>query len=191
MMERILGPLPYRMIKKSRKTKYFYRGRLDWDDRSSAGKYVRESCHPLKKMLSSSSSSSSAIVGGEQQRQLYDLVAKMLEYDPDRRITLREALKHPFFNRLPRSSLSSTSSSGVSSEGEGRSSDRNSRWLNVRRAGNYRADPTMSDSCKEPLIFVYMWISVGLFFLFSHCYHSAFMTYALKCSNFFSGLAIG
>jgi len=127
MMERILGPLPYRMIKKSRKTKYFYRGRLDWDDRSSAGKYVRESCHPLKKMLSSSSSSSSAIVGGEQQRQLYDLVAKMLEYDPDRRITLREALKHPFFNRLPRSSLSSTSSSGVSSEGEGRSSDRNSR----------------------------------------------------------------
>jgi CDC-like kinase len=127
MMERILGPLPYRMIKKSRKTKYFYRGRLDWDDRSSAGKYVRESCHPLKKMLSSSSSSSSAIVGGEQQRQLYDLVAKMLEYDPDRRITLRDALKHPFFNRLPRSSLSSTSSSGVSSEGEGRSSDRNSR----------------------------------------------------------------
>merc|ERR1712228_1071271 len=129
MMERILGPLPYRLIKKSRKTKYFYRGRLDWDERSSAGKYVRESCHPLKKMLftpspsssssspslsSSSSSSSSSKMGGEDQRQLYDLMSRMLEYDPEKRITLKEALKHPFFHRLPRSSLSSTASLGRS-----------------------------------------------------------------------------
>jgi len=47
MMERILGPLPTRMIKKSRKQKYFYHGRLDWDDLSSAGKYVRDNCKPL------------------------------------------------------------------------------------------------------------------------------------------------
>ena len=47
MMERILGPLPTRMIKKSRKHKYFYHGRLDWDEMSSAGKYVRENCKPL------------------------------------------------------------------------------------------------------------------------------------------------
>lgn len=31
-----------------RKQKYFYRGRLDWDDNSSAGKYVRENCKPLR-----------------------------------------------------------------------------------------------------------------------------------------------
>jgi len=47
MMERILGPIPYRMAKRTRKTKYFYRGRLDWDERSSAGRYVRENCKPL------------------------------------------------------------------------------------------------------------------------------------------------
>ena len=31
-----------------RKQKYFYRGRLDWDESSSAGKYVRENCKPLR-----------------------------------------------------------------------------------------------------------------------------------------------
>ena len=31
-----------------RKTKYFYKGLLDWDDRSSAGRYVRDNCKPLK-----------------------------------------------------------------------------------------------------------------------------------------------
>lgn len=31
-----------------RKQKYFYRGRLDWDDNSSAGKYVRDNCKPLR-----------------------------------------------------------------------------------------------------------------------------------------------
>jgi len=47
MMERILGPIPSRMIKRSRKQKYFYHNRLDWDEHSSAGKYVRENCKPL------------------------------------------------------------------------------------------------------------------------------------------------
>jgi len=31
-----------------RKTKYFYKGKLDWDDRSSAGRYVRDNCKALK-----------------------------------------------------------------------------------------------------------------------------------------------
>ena len=30
------------------KTKYFYRGRLDWDEKTSAARYVRENCKPLK-----------------------------------------------------------------------------------------------------------------------------------------------
>ena len=30
------------------KTKYFYRGRLDWDEKSSAARYVRENCKPLR-----------------------------------------------------------------------------------------------------------------------------------------------
>jgi len=30
-----------------RKTKYFHHGRLDWDERSSAGRYVKENCRTL------------------------------------------------------------------------------------------------------------------------------------------------
>ncbi|KAE8589132.1 hypothetical protein XENTR_v10022898 [Xenopus tropicalis] len=48
MMERILGPVPSRMVRKTRKQKYFYHGRLDWDDNTSAGRYVRENCKPLR-----------------------------------------------------------------------------------------------------------------------------------------------
>lgn len=36
----------FRMAKKT-KTKYFYHGKLDWDEKSSAGRYVRENCKPL------------------------------------------------------------------------------------------------------------------------------------------------
>lgn len=38
--------LKYRMARKT-KSKYFYHGKLDWDERSSAGRYVRDNCHPL------------------------------------------------------------------------------------------------------------------------------------------------
>lgn len=46
MMERILGTIPHRMARKT-KTKYFYHGKLDWDEKSSAGRYVRDNCKPL------------------------------------------------------------------------------------------------------------------------------------------------
>jgi CDC-like kinase len=39
------------MIKKTRKTKYFHDSKLDWDERSSAGKYVRENCKKLKVII--------------------------------------------------------------------------------------------------------------------------------------------
>ena len=35
---------------------------------------------------------------GDDHRQLFDLILKMLVYDPADRITLAEALRHPFFN---------------------------------------------------------------------------------------------
>ena len=31
---------------------------------------------------------------------MYDLIARMLDYDPQSRITLKDALRHPFFDRL-------------------------------------------------------------------------------------------
>lgn len=32
---------------------------------------------------------------------LFDLILKMLEYEPSERITLKEALMHPFFDKIP------------------------------------------------------------------------------------------
>lgn len=37
----------YRMGRKTR-TKYFYLGKLEWDEKSSAGRYVRENCKHLR-----------------------------------------------------------------------------------------------------------------------------------------------
>ncbi|ETE61025.1 Dual specificity protein kinase CLK2, partial [Ophiophagus hannah] len=91
MMERILGPIPSRMIRKTRKQKYFYHGHLDWDENTSAGRYVRENCKPLRRYLSSEA---------EEHHRLFDLLEGMLEYEPTKRLTLSEALKHPFFSVL-------------------------------------------------------------------------------------------
>ncbi|KAF3423154.1 hypothetical protein E2986_01524 [Frieseomelitta varia] len=91
MMERILGTIPHRMARKT-KTKYFYHGKLDWDEKSSAGRYVRDNCKPLHRCMLSDD---------EEHRQLFDLIQKMLEYEPSQRITLKDALAHPFFDALP------------------------------------------------------------------------------------------
>lgn len=63
------------------KTKYFYHGKLDWDEKSSAGYYVRDHCKPLIRYLQSES---------EDHIELFDLIKKMLEYDPTQRIVLGE-----------------------------------------------------------------------------------------------------
>jgi len=92
MMERVLGSVPYRMTKRS-KTEYYWHGRLDWDYHSLAGKYVREACKPLYRYMSADN---------EDTRQLFDLIERMLEYEPTMRISLAEALRHPFFDKLSR-----------------------------------------------------------------------------------------
>ncbi|KAH1028000.1 hypothetical protein HUJ05_001409 [Dendroctonus ponderosae] len=91
MMQRILGEFPQRMARKT-KTKYFYKGRLDWDEKSSAGRYVRDNCKPLLRYKQSDD---------PDHNYLFDLVFKMLDYEPSERITLRDALKHPFFDKIP------------------------------------------------------------------------------------------
>nr|CAH7742381.1 unnamed protein product [Callosobruchus chinensis] len=91
MMQRILGEIPLRMARKT-KTKYFYRGKLEWDEKSSAGRYVRDNCKPLMRYKQSEE---------PEHNYLFDLIFKMLDYEPSERITLKEALQHPFFDKIP------------------------------------------------------------------------------------------
>jgi len=90
MMEKILGPFPSSLSRRT-KTKYFQTGKLVWDEHSSAGKYVRENCKPLKKYQQADS---------DDHEQLFDLISSMLTYDPADRIGLDQVLRHPFFDKV-------------------------------------------------------------------------------------------
>ncbi|KAK0403709.1 hypothetical protein QR680_017080 [Steinernema hermaphroditum] len=92
MMERILGLIPTRMVSKSR-TKYYIHGRLDWNDRTTAGQYVREQCKALPRYVHH---------GDKDEAELFNLIQDMLTFDPNDRITLAEAMHHPFFNKIPK-----------------------------------------------------------------------------------------
>uniref|UniRef100_A0A663M611 dual-specificity kinase n=1 Tax=Athene cunicularia TaxID=194338 RepID=A0A663M611_ATHCN len=74
------------------KRRYFHRARLDSDGHRFAGRCVPSWCKPLKEFVTCQNL---------DHRNLFDLL-QMLEYDPAKRITLEEALKHPFFSPLKR-----------------------------------------------------------------------------------------
>ncbi|XP_052764975.1 dual specificity protein kinase CLK2-like isoform X2 [Mya arenaria] len=89
MMERILGSLPYRMTKKTKKTRYFHsNGRVRDADRNY---YVKDNCKPLMHYLKDK---------GPEHLLIFDLIEKMLDYDPSTRINLKEAKRHQFFQSL-------------------------------------------------------------------------------------------
>ncbi|XP_061902517.1 dual specificity protein kinase CLK1-like [Entelurus aequoreus] len=90
MMEKIIGPIPPHLLKLTSKQHYVHNQRLDFDESSPSGEYVRKHCKPLKHLQRKS----------EGERQLFDLLGCMLEYDVSRRITLEEALWHPFFSPM-------------------------------------------------------------------------------------------
>ncbi|XP_028809324.1 dual specificity protein kinase CLK4-like isoform X1 [Denticeps clupeoides] len=91
MMERVLGPIPTNLLQKTRKKRYVHRNRLDWNWHGSSGCYVRKHCKPLKHYMVSNS---------PDHELLFNLIQRMLEYDVTQRITLNEAISHPFFNKL-------------------------------------------------------------------------------------------
>jgi len=90
MMEKILGPMPQSMVRRT-KTKYFQGGRLLWDEHSSAGKYVRENCKGIKNYQQSDA---------DDHENLFDLIKSMLIYEPTERIGLDQVLRHPFFDKI-------------------------------------------------------------------------------------------
>ena len=111
MMERILGRLPSRMCLKTR-VKYFdSRGRLKWDEKSSSGRYVRDNCKPLHRYADKPPSLSPDTDAWEE---MIDLILKMLIYEPSKRLTLVEALRHSFFADMKNQAYSRSSDSSIS-----------------------------------------------------------------------------
>lgn len=102
MMERVLGPIPTHLLQKTRKRRYIHRYRLDWDTHSSGGRYVKKHCKPLQAYMASQS---------QDHEQLFDLIRKMLEFDPINRCSMSQALRHPFFSSLHKAGSSSSSQS--------------------------------------------------------------------------------
>uniref|UniRef100_A0A3B3ZBZ4 dual-specificity kinase n=2 Tax=Periophthalmus magnuspinnatus TaxID=409849 RepID=A0A3B3ZBZ4_9GOBI len=88
MMERVLGPIPAHLLKQTKKQHYVHNERLKLEEDISRDTYIHKHCKPLKEYMQCSR---------DDERQLFDLLSLMLQYDVVRRITLEEALWHPFF----------------------------------------------------------------------------------------------
>jgi len=96
MMGKILGqPMAYSMVRKTR-TKFFNptTGLLEWDINAPEARYTNQHCRPLHEYANVFKPED------EQVATMLDLIARMLEYEPHQRITLKEGLRHPFFDRL-------------------------------------------------------------------------------------------
>lgn len=93
MMERVLGPIPRHMMKRTDRhaEKYFRRTRLNWPEGASS----RESINAVHKMLRLQN-----IVMKHVDRSAGDLInllQGLFKYEPAERLTAHEALRHPFF----------------------------------------------------------------------------------------------
>jgi dual specificity protein kinase CLK2/3 len=86
IMEKVLGTIPHILTENH---KYFPNGKLhfDWSQKSHGACF-----HPLRNYMKSKT---------DDEMQLFDLIEKMLAYEPLKRITAEEALKHPFFDTIP------------------------------------------------------------------------------------------
>ena len=100
MMEKILSrPVPEHMARRSNAASKFFTSapsggyELRWDPSAPEAKYTNQNCRPLHKY--------SRVVGTSQrstETKMYDLLLRMTEYDPVLRITLRETMRHEYFD---------------------------------------------------------------------------------------------
>ncbi|XP_054789261.1 serine/threonine-protein kinase AFC3 [Prosopis cineraria] len=94
MMERVLGPLPEHMARRSNRgaEKYFRHGtRLNWPE----GAISRESIRAVRKLDHLKGLVARQV--DSSRSSLTDLLHGLLAYDPSDRLTARQALDHPFF----------------------------------------------------------------------------------------------
>ncbi|MCO5599420.1 hypothetical protein L7F22_053523 [Adiantum nelumboides] len=94
MMECILGPIPSRLSRNStgEADKYFrHNGKLDWPGGASSSKSVQrvQKLRRLEDLV--------AKHAGYFTLLLTDLLRRLLNYDPEERLTASEALRHQFF----------------------------------------------------------------------------------------------
>jgi len=106
MMERVLGPLPVKMVERS-KLKYFSKGKLKWDEDSSAGRHVRRKVKPLARYIPREER------GNVDWEEMFDLIGLMLRYDPTRRLNLNDCMEHPFLKKFKLRGASRSTSSCV------------------------------------------------------------------------------
>ena len=57
-------------FQRTKKSKYFRKGRLDWDSQSTDGKYVRENCKPLMRYCRRRDDA--------EHMKLFDLIAQVI-----------------------------------------------------------------------------------------------------------------
>jgi len=101
MMERVLGPLPHHMIKKSdrRYVKYFRHGtRLNWPEGASSRESIRavRKLPKLRDLIMQHVDHSAGL--------FIDLLQGLLKFEPSERLKASEALRHPFFREHSRRS---------------------------------------------------------------------------------------
>jgi len=101
MMERVLGPLPHHMIKKSdrRYVKYFRHGtRLNWPEGASSRESIRavRKLPKLRDLIMQHADHSAGL--------FIDLLQGLLKFEPSERLEASEALRHPFFREHSRRS---------------------------------------------------------------------------------------
>lgn len=103
MMEQVLGPMPdsFRIKAETFKAEYFRGGRLDFpnpDTPKGSKKYV-SGMKKLGDFLSKSSA------WKKHNERFLHLLKRLMEFDPAKRIKVKDALKHPYFelaaNEIP------------------------------------------------------------------------------------------
>jgi dual-specificity kinase len=92
MMERVLSPLPYHMLKRADRhaEKYVRKGRLNWPE----GCASRESMKAVMKLPRLQNLVMQNV--DHSAGDFIDLLQGLLRHDPASRLTAHEALKHPF-----------------------------------------------------------------------------------------------
>ncbi|PWN42491.1 kinase-like protein [Ceraceosorus guamensis] len=96
MMEVVLGPMPeqYRRKAETYRPDFFHNQRLNWPNKET----TPQSRRYMKRMKRLQEIVSGPVGYKKHNDMFLNLLQRLLEYDPERRITVAEALKHPYFS---------------------------------------------------------------------------------------------